>query len=847
MAYEHTWLWRRAFVDPRIDAPRDEQRYFQERYLAMREKAAALVSRIGADMPAMTVHDVSHLDSLWEMASILSFDAVELNPPEAFVFGGAVLLHDAAMSLAAYPGGMEGLKKDIAWRDSFARLMQIQDRSPEEVDLPTVEALATAEVLRGLHAQQAEKLATMPWFSSSSDTEFLIDDPNARNFYGPKIGQIASSHWWSVAKVEEKLANDLGPLGGFTGNRIDLIKIACLLRAADAIHLDRRRAPGFLRKLLNPAGISASHWDFQERMAVPFIEADALVYSAAPPFTLNVADAWWLAFDAVVTVDKELRDIDHLLQERKKGRLKANRVKGAASPTALSHHITTIGWVPVDSTVRVSDVPKIVSTLGGSKLYGNDPTAALRELIQNAADAVDARRRLEGRNVEWGTITVTLEMRSDEHWLVIEDSGIGMSPRVLTGPLIDFGNSFWRSPLAAEEFPGLQASGLNATGRYGIGFFSVFMLGSIVRVTSRRPDKGADTVRTLEFRNGLASRPILYVPDLKLSPIDGGTRIEVRLHTNPQEKGGLLYDDEYRTSAKKLRHLVPSLAPSLGVRLVVVDGQRRDITVNPEDWKTIAEPAFLARLAASTIDRKKKSKAKDSRLRLLIGPGGEVYGRAMIDPEVWRPASTGCVTVGGLRASNIAAINGILMGKELTASRNQAFPIAPASILSKWASEQATLIAKAEMDWDDKARAAQIVLSFGGSVGELPIARWGGEWLTSEQLSTKLSSLKRVSVFFEGRVSYDGDWDDCHPREFSDFVDDPNVIFVPADNPGLGKVQLDRNDIGHVNPRNLQDLFRQLVDDCWGSETTEDDDFDVVVGSVYANKITRVATIFEAP
>ena len=39
-------------------------------------------------------------------------------------------------------------------------------------------------------------------------------------------------------------------------------------------------------------------------------------------------------------------------------------------------------------------------------------------------------------------------------------------------------------------------------GRYGIGFFSVFMLGSLVKVFSRRFDLGTDTARVLEFRDG---------------------------------------------------------------------------------------------------------------------------------------------------------------------------------------------------------------------------------------------------------------------------------------------------------------------------------------------------------
>jgi HSP90 family molecular chaperone len=134
--------------------------------------------------------------------------------------------------------------------------------------------------------------------------------------------------------------------------------------------------------------------------------------------------------------------------------------------------VQTRGWRPIDAHLQVSDVPHIVESLGGSMLYGDDPTVALRELIQNAADAVQARRRFQKRPEHWGQITVSLPQRGDEFWLVVEDTGIGMSEQVLTGPLLDFGTSFWRSPMAMEEFPGLMASGMHAIGRFGIGFFS---------------------------------------------------------------------------------------------------------------------------------------------------------------------------------------------------------------------------------------------------------------------------------------------------------------------------------------------------------------------------------------
>ena len=848
MSYEECWLWKRAFVESREDATEREQQYFMERYFSMRERVEKLVSRIGSDMEEMTVHDISHLDALWEMGSIVAKESVELNPPEAFVFGGAVLLHDAAMTLAAYPKGIEELKGEVTWKDTFARLtMEASDRGAE-VDDPMLEKLATSEALRKLHAAKSEVLPTLAWCISGSDAQYIIEDSEIRQFYGPKIGQIAHSHWWSVDRVEEELQNDLGPLGGRTGNRIDVVKIACLLRISDAIHLDRRRAPSFLRALLNPKGVSAQHWAFQERMAVPLIENNAVKYSAAPAFSLVFAEAWWLAFDAVTLVDKELREVDRLLQKRGTGRLNANRVEGVASPSELSRYIETDGWEPVDSTVRVSDVPKIVSTLGGKRLYGDNPIFAIRELIQNAADAVIARRALQKRESDWGEILVRMEERDSKIWLVVEDTGVGMSPRILTGPLIDFGNSFWRSPLAAEEFPGMQATGMSATGRYGIGFFSVFMLGSLVRVTSRRYDMASDSARTLEFQNGLGSRPILFLPCRDTVPLDGGTVIEVRLDQDPRVPGGFLYERASGKGPRRLEHLVASIAPNLNVKLNVVEGGVSAIVVNAEDWLDLNETMLLARLAGSEVDEKKSSSGRESRLRLLKDADGRVLGRAMVETYTWGSSGRGCVSVGGLRSCDVSVIRGVLIGRETTVSRNEALIAAPEDVLAKWASNQATLLYGASLSDEEKARGAEVVLLFGGEIGRLPFAKWKGKWMSSDALREGLAEVEEVAALLGGRIRYDEDLDDVHPREFEHlFEESEDVVFVFGDLPGFRS----RTDFDKIRPKsttserasNPSDLFRELVDTVWNGCATEDGMR--TVGSVGDVEIPRSVTIFQ--
>jgi hypothetical protein len=237
-----TWLWRHAFVNPLPEVTTTEQEFFRTRYLAMREKAGLLVSRIACDMPGFTIHDLSHLDALWEMASLVSEGAISVNPAEAFVFGASVLLHDAAMSLAAFPDGLTDLKQSVIWKDTVASLIQSSNGASLELDNPPIKIvrLAIPEVLRRLHAQQAADLAEQGWTTENGDTVYLIEDEELRFFYGQTIGHIACSHWWPVTRVEQELQEDLGGLPRWTKSKMVVSSILCeiLMPPNDSIGAD---------------------------------------------------------------------------------------------------------------------------------------------------------------------------------------------------------------------------------------------------------------------------------------------------------------------------------------------------------------------------------------------------------------------------------------------------------------------------------------------------------------------------------------------------------------------------------------------------------------------------------
>ncbi|MDE2823960.1 MAG: ATP-binding protein [Chloroflexota bacterium] len=751
--FRQTWLWRHAFDNPRTDSTPDEQKFFRTHYLSIRDRAAQLASRIATDVPGLTVHDVSHLDALWDIASSVAEGAVSVNPAEAFVLGGSILLHDAAMSVAAYPGGLSDIRQTVAWRDTVARVaLSLEERGADRFDVENppdaVVNQVLPDVLRQLHAKHAEALAEQAWTNSDGQPVHLIEDSDLRTFYGPTIGQIAHSHWWPVQRLEQELSEDLGALASRTRCHVDRLILACLLRVADALHLDSRRAPRFLRAITNPTGVSALHWTFQERLARPRIELDAVVFTTGRPFARKEADSWWLAYDALNAADRELHDVDLLLQARGREILKARRIKGAGAPEILARSLPTNGWRPVDAMLRVSDVPTIVERLGGSQLYGDDPTVPLRELIQNAADAIQARRRFESRPDDWGSITVELVVDADASWLVVEDNGIGMAENVLTGPLLDFGNSFWRSPLATEEFPGLMAAGMDAIGRFGIGFFSVFMLGPVVRVYSRRCDRGHDTGRLLEFRGGTSARPVLSPSSGPPVPIDGGTRVEVQLQDKPHEAGGLLEIHSYfRKATISLEALVGSLAPNLDVSVATKFGDGLHLVSQPGDWLSMDDIDFLRRLDP-TLDRDDRYIAPFARrlMQPIVDSDGCVFGRAFIWPDRYSfSGEPGWLTVSGLRAGRLRNVRGVLLAEATTAARDSAKPLVPPRAMASWATKQAEIIGAVVADEERQALSAEVVLECGGDLGELKILQWGAQWMSESEFEQELCCFPRSS------------------------------------------------------------------------------------------------------
>jgi hypothetical protein len=265
-------LWRRT-LGPSPDAFDAQRAILRQALDSFRERVSQLISTLGAELPMLTVHDVSHLDALWRVGDEIAGPDYPVNSAEAFVFGGAILLHDAAHVLAAYPEGVESIKRATLWQDFVA-----QEHAGEAPPKGSGEEKALVfQVLRHLHAARAAELPSTRWRIPASDEHvYLLEEFRLRNHYGSLIGQIASSHHWPAQRVASEFGNRmLGPPSFLPSSWVvDGLKVALLLRTADAAHLDDGRAPWFLFALRQPTGISLDHWKFQARMSQPVRTAD---------------------------------------------------------------------------------------------------------------------------------------------------------------------------------------------------------------------------------------------------------------------------------------------------------------------------------------------------------------------------------------------------------------------------------------------------------------------------------------------------------------------------------------------------------------------------------------------
>ena len=234
-----------------------------------------------------------------------------------------------------------------------------------------------------------------------------------------------------------------------------------------------------------------------------------------------------------------------------------------------------------------AEVRKVLHILTNS-LYTNREIF-LRELISNASDALDKLRFRINRGESPREPDLPLEIRisidKDAKTLTIADTGLGMTAEELAdnlGTIAKSGSEEFLAGLAAEsgtrkeksngkgdgEAEDATADAANIIGRFGVGFYSVFMVADKVEVTSR-PAFEKDAQAHVWISDGLGSYSVA------LSDAEEPTRgTVVKAHLKDD---AVEFLEKFRVESAIRKHSAFVPFP------VFVDGER--INTQPALWR----------------------------------------------------------------------------------------------------------------------------------------------------------------------------------------------------------------------------------------------------------------------
>ena len=162
---------------------------------------------------------------------------------------------------------------------------------------------------------------------------------------------------------------------------------------------------------------------------------------------------------------------------------------------------------PTAETPFQAEVARILELMVHS-VY-SDRDIFLRELISNASDALDKRRFLAltdgGLAAPDGIYAITLSPNVTERTLTIADNGVGMDAAELAANLGTIARSGTKAFLDAMAE---KKEGAGLIGRFGVGFYSVFMVADRVEVISRKAGAADANLWISEGMQGFRVEPV---------------------------------------------------------------------------------------------------------------------------------------------------------------------------------------------------------------------------------------------------------------------------------------------------------------------------------------------------
>ncbi len=426
---------------------------------------------INLTFPMYTMHDWTHIKNVLDiMCKLLGDKLNNITCDEAAVLLIAGCCHDVGMSYDKKE--KEELIEDSAlieeyldkhagyynrvYKDGFKELKTLDD-IPKDI---------MNDFMRSIHHKRSNELIRKFFYKESFSDNLLFQiRVGVEN-----IASVCQSHGESFNYIQNNLVSN---------DRIDLKLCAVLLRLSDILDFDTSRAPKTLYDFFDLENveskeekISKNEWkkhsssrgfDFPKKREPYYnIEYNACCESIQIEQAIRSYIDW---------VKAELCGCSQIIKTCN------DRWRNFILPMDVDINIVAHNYLSGEYRFTF-DQEKILELFAGENLY-DDPYVFVRELLQNAIDAVLTRKQIDKNLPQNWKPEIKIRCWRDNEgydWFRIEDNGTGMNLEVIMNHLLKVGNSYYTSDSFKKE---MLASGndveYSPISKFGIGMLSCFL------------------------------------------------------------------------------------------------------------------------------------------------------------------------------------------------------------------------------------------------------------------------------------------------------------------------------------------------------------------------------------
>jgi molecular chaperone HtpG len=476
----------------------------------VRRQIGTLLGMIGRNgiFDEYTVHDISHVSEMLKILDWLIPESTKgvMSSADWLLVVLGIYFHDLGMLVT---------KKEYENRDS-SNFPEYRDRVLFAGDTGTdyrvrIEQLAQDRVERFLYQEfvRENHASRIAWWIQGQAPEHLGVSSEAAAGVDELLRPLSEQFRRDLAIVcQSHHLDDLNdfkkyqvsqPYGNSDDETANLQYATILLRTTDLLHITKSRTPSILFRTISPTDpLSQEEW--AKQMAVTRVRPklgrnkEEQPDESAPPDTVEVY-AYFKEESGFFGLTSYLAYVSSQLRRSYEWAQTARTSQGVKHEFPWRYvddtNIQTAGFIR-ETFEFTLDQARILDLLTGHTLY-NSTTVVLRELVQNALDAVRVQSLVDSTYAARQSGRVDIHWDSGERVLSVTDNGTGMTQSI-ESHLLKVGASRYQDSQFRKQYPTFTA-----ISRFGIGILSAFMIADTVDITTCHPEE--EEARQLSLRS----------------------------------------------------------------------------------------------------------------------------------------------------------------------------------------------------------------------------------------------------------------------------------------------------------------------------------------------------------